>query len=317
LVRRSYRKEPTVVLDVLTELLGGDDHDEKSAEVASFLLGTSYADSAFLIADRKGIDVPAEVSGRLLRAVKRARGARAVRLARPAAFAATMTGHAPRLIKASRAHPTKEVAPNVVENLMVYGGMKMFDPIRRIAKQGPPALVRAALAAPYKLSKWPESARTKICKLGRAHLEDDNLEVAARAAMLLARCGGKHVEPLLAEGKKRARAGKWKEPFSSPFGKICLPMRGARPERVTEEQCEKVFGFLEWVANQSSVQPRCRALALRMIHNQRRNEKTYDLLAKYKNHPVEEIRKTAKKEMAILKKRVLRWKKMNAERKRK
>ena len=74
------------------------------------------------------------------------------------------------------------------------------------------------------------------------------------------------------------------------------------------ETCQKTYDFLEWVANQEKVEPWYRGFALSMIYYQRRNQVTYDLLKKYKDSKVKEIKEFVEKDMASLEKHYLKKK---------
>ncbi len=77
-------------------------------------------------------------------------------------------------------------------------------------------------------------------------------------------------------------------------------VRKAAKEKAAVEQCERVFAFLQAVADNESVEDKVRGLSLWNIYYQRRNQASLDLMRQYENHDNAEIQKRAKEAIKSL-----------------
>lgn len=71
-------------------------------------------------------------------------------------------------------------------------------------------------------------------------------------------------------------------------------MKGVIDKAAREKQCDRVFKFLQDVADNPAIESSVRGLSLWNIYYQRRDQKSLDLMRKYEKNKDPEIQKRAK-----------------------
>lgn len=301
--KKTSRNEPAKALETLSVMVL--DNDPKIVKVAASLLGSGSVELAFAkIVSGKTKSLDEASAKRLLKgfqkAVKSGDKSSARTMAAAVTFATTVAGLTEEILNAYKEVNDPGVKVSILERLMRYGRMKVFYAIKNEAERDDQRIKAAAVKSPNRMYKWTDVEKNELCPFGFKYLSNEHLSTAAEAARILARCKGEYVEKMLEEGKKRVKAGQWKEQFVFPYRDICFKGFLGRDKIPPEETCNKVYKFLEWVAKQENVEPRYRGMALSMIYYQRRDKKTHKLLRKYRRHKVKEIREAALNSMESL-----------------
>ena len=301
--KKTSRDEPAKALETLSVMVLNN--DPKIVKVAASLLGSGSVELAFAkIASGKTKSLDEASAKRLLKgfqkAVKGAEKSSVRAMASAITFATTVTGLTEEILNAYKEVKDPGVKVLILERLMRYGRMKVFPAVKNEAESDDLRIKAAAVKSPNRMYKWTDSEKSELCPFGLKYLSNEHLPTAAEAAHILARCKGEYVEKMLKEGKKRVKGGQWKDQFVFPYRDICFKGFLGKDKIPPEETCKKVYKFLEWVANQESVEPRYRGMALSMIYYQRRDKKTHRLLRKYRRHKVKEIKEAALKSMESL-----------------
>jgi hypothetical protein len=256
----------------------------------------SYVKDNFKPAEQDPALVKPETAARLMDGLTKLEGMIAMYATRTAVHAAVLTGQEQRLYAVLDAHAEKQVRTEGYTWVMQYARMKAFPKIQALASGGDADLLRVALIAPRNMPKWTPEERAQICPWGEGFLTAENLTTANWAGWLMVSCKGEYLDKLLADGQKRLAAGQFKQPYSQIFREPCfsfMPMPGAATAGEAE-QCDRVYAFLEKVANDESVESSVRGLSLWNIYYQRRDQKSLDLMRQYETHADPEISKRAK-----------------------
>lgn len=293
-------------LETMAQLLS--DEDPAVATIAAWLFyegGMRDIGRALRAASKdKSRLAPASVDA-LIAGLAKLDGYAATRVTTVAAWSAALSGKIDALMKVAETNKNPAVAARIITQLMRYGRLEAFAKIQDYAKSDNARRVHAALKAPLNMHKWTDAERAKICPWGQTFLGHATLKLAAQAGHLMVRCkaDGKYIEALLAEGKKRVKAGQWKMPFDFPYRDICFGGFLGRDKKPAQPLCDKTYAFLKSVTDNKKVDANMRARALDWIVYQRRDQKSYDLLKKYKKHKVKEIAKVAADGMKMLKRK--------------
>ncbi|MBX3233428.1 MAG: hypothetical protein KIT84_37655 [Labilithrix sp.] len=227
-------------------------------------------------------------------------GNRATRLAGPVAQLATIAAMFDPLYAVTDPHPTKEARDNVYRHLLVFGRTKALPKLKEVAEKKP-AHAAAALDAVPRMSNATDDERSAACPWAEGYLKSADLGVAAKAAEAMVYCKGKHIDALVAEAETRLENKAFKNPFAMVLREPCAQLvAGVTKRAADDEQCERVYAFLEKVANDAGADDATRGAALFNIYYQRRDEKTLKLMRKYENHPNKEVSKRAKEAITSL-----------------
>lgn len=241
---------------------------------------------------------PAAVEA-VLAAFKESTGARATRLAKPAAQLATIGKSLDTLVAAVEAHPTKLARDEAYRHMMTFARLDAFPTIKAAGSKKEHA--DAALDAVRNMYKPTDAEKATVCPWAQGFLGDANAEVAASSGYDMVYCRGTYIDALLTEANKRLDAGQFKNPFAAVMREPCFQFAGAlTPSPADIAQCDRVYAFLEKAANDPKVDDATRGLALWNIYYQRRDEKSLKLMRKYEKSPNKEIAKRAQEAIKSL-----------------
>jgi hypothetical protein len=291
-------------LEALVSLAGGS--EPRVVAAAAHLVDTTPIQTLFASYHEHGKGFPAALAKRLLAVTGRLRGKGAVALARPATWAATLSGELAPLYEIVRHHPTPGVASRIMEHTAEYGRLAVLPKMKAWARGAPASRLEVLLRSVLKMRRMSSKERAGFCPWARAFLGHEDLAVARRAGDVMVRCQGEYIDALLAEGRRRVKRGQWTKPFIWPFRNVCFSGFMGSAKLPAARYCDKTYRFLEWVANHRQVTDWYRAFALAMITYQRRNQTSYDLMKRYRNHRNKAVRREARKQMAWLKKHYLK-----------
>ncbi|MEL6180228.1 MAG: hypothetical protein AAFS10_14805, partial [Myxococcota bacterium] len=180
-------------------------------------------------------------------------------------------------------------------NYMTFGRLTGFEELKRITSKSKDAdVIQAALQAPRNMYKDTDKEKAAYCPWAEAYMGNTDLKIASKAGYVMVKCKGKYIDTLIDEGEKRVKAGEFKPPLSAVYREPCFQfMRGVTDKAAREKQCERLYGFLQGVADNASIDSKVRGLSLWNIYYQRRDQKTLDLMRKYENHKDPEVKKRA------------------------
>jgi len=288
-------KKPADLARTLATMARGKD-DPKIAAAAVAILADQWD---YLDEPTKRKNATPEAVEALLGAFGESAGARASRLAKPLAHAATIAKQGDKAVAAIKAHPTKAARDEGYKNLLTFGRLDMVPAVK--AASGSKEHARAALEAVRVMYKPSDAEKAAVCPWAQGFLSDADAEVAAAAGYDMVYCRGAHVDALLGEATKRLDAGQYKNPFAQVMREPCFELAGAlTPSAADAAQCERVYTFLERAANDPKVDDATRGLALWNIYYQRRDDKTLKLMRRYENNPNKEVSKRAKEAIKSL-----------------
>lgn len=288
------KKKRTDALDVLGVWLSDADMNKVTvaANVMSSRFGTLNPEPG---------PVSKSTSGRLIAAVGKLEKCHAVQAAAATTHAAMLAGD-DRLYAMAAQHKNEWVAPRVYESLLQHGRDKPMAKIKEIAGTAAPRQLAALARAPRSMYEASDAEKAAVCPWAQGLLGHADGDVAYEAGFTMAWCGGEYVDALIAEGEKRLGAGGFDKPFSEAFREPCMQFISTQRSDAQNAQCEKVYAFLEKVANTDGVKPEVRGRALWNIYYQERTQATYDRLKKYKKHKEPEIQKSVADAMGSLEK---------------
>ena len=282
--------KPNDTFASLSEIALNDPDEQRAAAAASMI------SQAFTLAgdDYKKANINEEVVKRYIKLLDKQKWGPG--LATYATHAAMIEGKAPWILYVMENTDNEYVKSKILTSLMTYGRGEVFPRVKEEAEKAKAAkdtkMLVAALNAPRNMYKPSEEEKALFCPWALSYLGHEDPSVADVSGRLMVRCRGEYIDKLLEEGEKRLAAGKFVPPFSQVFREPCFSMmKGVIDEAAQAEQCEKVYAFLEKVANDEKVDSKVRGLALWNIYYQKRDQETYDLLGKYKDHEDEEIKK--------------------------
>ncbi len=211
--------------------------------------------------------------------------------------AITLAGQTEELIKVLDGITDKTILRSAYTTIMTYGRMAAWSKIMTMVFGQDPVLRAAGSKAPINMPKWTPEELTTICQWAKDYISDKDIAVATNIADIMVICrlqdDGKYIDLLLEEGKKRADAGEWKRPYTFAFRNICFGGMMGEADKPKPETCQKAYDFLESIANNPKVDNAGRGSALADIYYQRRDEVTLELMKKYENSDIEEIKKAA------------------------
>lgn len=279
-------------LETLSGALFSD--DDRMVTVAAHRLGSSL----FSVLDgtsSQASAVDANVVRRLLEAASKLEKCRATGTMKPAIHAAMLAGIRTPLYEVIDGHAAPYMKTVAYPELMRFGRGDAFPKVVSLveAEGGDEQARAAAMSALRNVPQPTDSELAEWCPFAARHVSDASLEVAAQAGQFMVRCRGTWIDALLDEGERRLEAGTFRQPFSQVFREICFggPLGNERPG--SPEQCERNYAFLEKVTNTDSVESQVRGQALWNIYYQRRDQTSLDLMVRYLEHPVREVRTQA------------------------
>lgn len=294
-LREYVRKEkPSDFFSTLVQVVLGK--DEKESAVAIAIIDENWS---YLGADELKPQATKYVVNKMLEAFKKNKDNRATRLAATTTHLAMMADRADDLYAAIDKQESKYAKIRAYSSLMTYGRIKALPKLKEVAKDK--TFAAAALQAPRNMYKATDEERAAYCPWAEGYLGDDDAQTASEAGSTMVNCKGKYIDSLLDEAKKRVAAGKYKNPFAMVMREPCFEMMsGVTQKAAQNEQCEKVYEFLEKTSNDKTVDDETRGLALWNIYYQRRDKKSLDLMRKYENSPVKPIAQRAKEAIKSL-----------------
>ncbi len=286
-LREWVRKEaPADLFDTLVAVAGESDEKMGAAAVAMMASLFTVKDDAW----KKKNATPAAATA-LLEYVKNSTDAKGSKMAPYAAHLAFMNDKDKELFAVVEGHKDSGVKIAAYQNYMTHGRLRGFEELKRITQENKdPKVVKAALRAPRNMYKDTDAEKAAYCPWAEAYLEDQNLDIVSAAGYVMVKCRDKYIDRLLEEGEKRQKGGEFKRPFSQVFREPCFQfIKNVTDKAAAEDQCEKVYSFLQGVADDEKVEPDIRGISLWNIYYQRRDQKTLDLMRKYEKHKVKEI----------------------------
>ncbi len=305
--QKTGQSEPAKAIETISVMF--TDEDPNISNIASRFL-SSYTSSFMASQASKQPDFIDKATGeRLLAGMKKLAESekeedkiRARQIVEQVTHAATLAGLMDEVVEIYKEVKDVHVKRRILENIMRYGRMAGF-PVVKQAVEGDDANMKAAgLRATLNMPRWTDEEREVLCPFGAEYLSDENIQAATHAAGIVVRCKHEegYVDKLLEEGRRRVKEGQWEGDYVFPYRDVCFRGFFGKDKIPPEETCEKVYNFLEWVANQNNVDPTMRGRALGMIYYQRRDAKTHKLLRKYRRHKVKEVQQAALEAMKSL-----------------
>ncbi|MEC9397193.1 MAG: hypothetical protein VX475_06235 [Myxococcota bacterium] len=301
-----YKKTYDRIGSLDTVATGLADKDEKVQVVSSAVMYSVLGS----FPDAKVGDVDAGQAKRLLDAFAAAPKYRAGQAMRTVVYANTLAGVKDDLYKVLEGHSYKYVQTGGFEHIMHYGRMDHFPKAKELAESDDDAKIRAGFRAILNMPKMTDAEKKEICPWAQGHLGSEKDDQFFGAGRVMIRCRGEYVDALLAEGEKRAKEHKFTRDYTMVYRDICFSMiAGLIKEPGVKEQCERNYKLLQSVVDDEKTDSLARGLSLFAIYYQRRDQESYDLMQKYKNHKDENVKKYALQSIESLEKHYLKDKK--------
>jgi len=291
-LREWVRKDgPTDLYDTLSELALDKDAKKSGAAIG-------MADSLFSTRDDawKEKNATKGATARFLEVVKANDGLRAGKAATIASHFSMIRGKEKRLFKVIEDHKDDKVRAQAYQAYMTFGRLNGFKELERVTKKSKKKeYITAALKAPRNMYKDTDKEKDAYCPWAKGFLGDKDLDIASAAGLVLVKCKGKYIDTLIDEGEKRVKAGEFKRPLSQVYREPCFEfIKDVTKKAARDKQCDRLYTFLQAVADNEKVESGVRGQSLWNIYYQRRDQKTLDLMRKYENHKDPEVQKNAK-----------------------
>lgn len=198
-----------------------------------------------------------------------------------AAHASALSGELDALFQVLDKNP--ELAAAAYRFVMVHGRLDAFEQVRSLTKNPHPAVRLAAVEAPRHMQKWTPKDRAQICPWARELLDDERPLLPDRAATLLSRCTGEHVDALLDRGEAEANEHNLSRGLIPAFRDLCSGTRRRAGGGATREQCERNEKLLREVVEDAKSEDQTRALALSAIAYQWPSQSTLTFAKRFQN----------------------------------
>lgn len=224
-------------------------------------------------------------------------------------YVGTLAGLNDEVYTAIEKHPRPSINPYAFEHVMKYGRLTAFPKIQELAKSEDEKTMRVAFNSVLNMNKMSDEEKNEVCPWAKGYLSSEKDAQFLGAGRVMLRCRGEYINDLLAEGEKRNKENKFTRDYTMVYRDICFSMvKGLIDEAGVQAQCERNYKLLEDVTNNEETDSTARGLALFGIYYQRRDQKSYDLMKKYKDHKDEKVKKYANESMASLEKHYLKKK---------
>jgi hypothetical protein len=172
--------------------------------------------------------------------------------------------------------------------------------VLRLARSDDPLLVAAALRAPRRMPSPTAEEKARFCPWGASFLKHTAPEIAHEAWRLMIRCGGAHVDALLAEARRRLEAADLTPDLTEVLGRLCFKSGSWARLTATPAQCRQNYALLQQAVDTGTLPVEARATALWSIYHQRRDAETLELMRRYRDHPEPHIRDRAQQAIRVL-----------------
>ncbi len=291
------KEEPTDLFETLGQMLVGK--DAKKSAIAASLTTSLFTSKGTEWREKNATKV---ASDSYMEFVKNNDNNVARNMTQYATHLAMMKGEHEALFAMVNGHKNEKVKLAAYESYMAHGRMTGFKELERITKGNKDKkVIQAALRSPRNMYKETDKEKAAFCPWAESYLGDKDLDIAAASAKVMVKCKGEYIDKMIDEGEKRVEAGEYKRPLAMVYREPCFGfISGITKEAGSDKQCERLYGFLQGVADNEKVDSKTRGSALWNIYYQRRDQKTLDLMRKYENHKDAEIAKKAKEAIASL-----------------
>ncbi|MEM7180153.1 MAG: hypothetical protein AAF518_04525 [Spirochaetota bacterium] len=146
------------------------------------------------------------------------------------------------LLSILKSHPNIEVTVEGYRNLMVYGRLKAFTSLQKLANTANLRVQKAVLLAPRNMKNYSTEEKQAVCSWLVQHLAKKELDVAAEAAKTIARkCKGIYLDKLLDRAEELAIVGDLRPPFSFALTNFSFTCKGFLGKQAvgTKQQCDR------------------------------------------------------------------------------
>jgi hypothetical protein len=282
---------PGRALDTMNHALHSDDAALRT--LAAGLLYKHFG-SRMAFLSSEPVKVDRRTAAGLVAALEQIRTPVAEQMASTVVHAAMIAGLDSELLRVLAAHPQPRVRLEAYGELMIFGRLRVFDTVQRLAQSGDPRVVAAALRAPRRMPSPTAAEKARFCPWGQSFLTRPEPQVADQAWRLMIRCGGAYIDALLAEGQRRMESADLTPALVEALARICFkPSRWSKLS-ATPAQCRRNYALLQRVTDARTLPVETRGMALWAIYHQRRDAETLKLMRSYQRHPEPEIRARAR-----------------------
>jgi len=248
--------------------------DEKLKVVAADLL--YQAGRAGLGDDAAKGSVEPKVAQALLSVVvDKRQSSIALQVAPIAAHTSALSGGLDGFFSQLKAAP--DVAPAAYRFVMVHARLDAFPQIRELANDKRSPIKLSAIEAPRNMRNWTPKDRAALCPWATGFLKEELPLIIGRAAILVSRCTGEHVDRMLDMGEAELGKHEVSRSLIPAFRDLCSGMRRRAGGGATKEQCDRNRTLLTRMVEDQKMDDQSRALALSAIAYQWPDEVTVKL----------------------------------------
>ncbi len=290
---RGGQMSPVKALPTLVQVMEGA--DEKQQVVAADLLHEAYR---YAIADAKPEDIPAALATKMIELLPKLRRPLAVQMAPATVHAAMLAKQDEALYKMLDAQVT-HVRSSAYSHIQEHGGPRIASKLSQLLKDDDVLGIAVLKEAERRLMQADKPSK-EMCDLAKEFLSDKREAVTESVAPMAGLCSGEYAEALVAEVTKRSEDKTLTRGIVRPTSMLCEHMSRQQTQTLTSEQCVKLRELLEQIIDDEEQTLDTRQAAMSSLAHQFHDDKTLELITKYKDHEFKPLRINARNLIRVI-----------------
>jgi len=174
-------------------------------------------------------------------------------------------------------------------HMLQHGGSRVIPRLRELLEKKD-VLGVAVLDLARRRLELGEGERAPLCELAGDFLGDERPGVTSHVGLMTAHCGGKYADALLKEVDRRIEAKTLTRGLARSTNSLCVKHGRARTPTLGDAQCAHLRDQLERLLTDEGQNLEARQSAMLSLGHQFPDDRTLELLGKYKDHSAKPLR---------------------------